>query len=140
MGLTGYADDVGTALFDLAEGLGGAGDSLVDDDGLHLGVVRHVDDGLDGGLKLFGEVVGVDGQLDHVLAVHCLESLGSAAVIFALRNGTGDDADVEVIIVCRKSGRHGKGGQRKDQRQCQHNRKILFHVFLLFLNFRLRNP
>ena len=96
VGLTGDADDVGAAFLDLTEGLGRAGNALVDDDCLHVGIVREVDDGLNGGLQLFGEVVGIDGQLDHVLAVHCLESLRAAAVVLRLGDGTGNDADVDV--------------------------------------------
>ena len=137
VGLTGNAEDVGATLFDLTEGLGGAGDGLVDDDGLHLRIVRHVDDGLDGGLKLFGEVVGIDRELYAVLAVHRLESFRAAAVVFALGDGTGDDADVEIII--REGSGHGKGGQREYQRQCKHDGKILLHVFLLIL-FSLPEP
>ena len=96
MGLTGDADDVGAALLDLTEGLGRAGNALVDDDCLHVGIVREVDDGLDGGLQLFGEVVGIDGQLDHVRAVHRLEGFRAAAVVLRLGDGTGNDADVDV--------------------------------------------
>ena len=94
--LTCDAEDVRAAFLDAAESLGGAGNSLVNDDGLHVGVIGEVNDGLDGGLELFSEVVGVDGQLDHILAVHCLESLGAAAVVLGLRDGTGDYADVDI--------------------------------------------
>ncbi len=37
VGLAGDAEDVRAALLDLAESLGGAGNGLVDDDGLHVG-------------------------------------------------------------------------------------------------------
>ena len=96
MGLTGDAEDVGTALLDQAEGLGSAGDGLVDDDGLHQGIVGQVHDGLDSGFQLLGEVVGIDAQGDLVLAVFGLEGLSAAAVVLGLRNRAGDNADVVV--------------------------------------------
>ena len=104
MGLAGDAQDVGADLLDLTERLGGAGDGLVDDDGLHVGVISQVHDGLDGGLQLLGEVIGIDGQLDHILTVQGLESLGAAAVVLGLRNGAGHDADVDVALGFRVSG------------------------------------
>ena len=93
VGLAGDAQDVGTALLDLAEGLGGAGDGLVDNDSLHVGVVGQSGNSLDGGLHLFAEVVGIGSQNNPVLAIHGLEGLGAAAVVLRLRDGTGDDAD-----------------------------------------------
>ena len=67
MRLTGDAEDVGAALLDLTEGLGRAGDGLVDDDGLHVGVVGQVDDALDGGLQGFGEEIGGEaGRVDNI--------------------------------------------------------------------------
>ena len=59
---------------------------------------------MNGGLKLFGEVIGIDGQLDHILTVQGLESLGAAAVVLGLRNGAGHDADVDVALGFRVSG------------------------------------
>ena len=94
VGLTGDADNVGAGFLDLAESLGGAGNSLVHDDGLHVGIRGQVHDVLDGGLQLLGEVVGIDGQRDHILAILRLESLGAAAVILRLRDGTGHDTDL----------------------------------------------
>ena len=99
MGLTGNTDDVGAALLDLTESLGGARHSLVDNDGLHCGIIGHIDNGLNGGLQLFGEVVGVDRQGDVLFAVHSLEGLSTAAVVLGLRNGTGHDTDVEGVAV-----------------------------------------
>ena len=104
MGLAGDAQDVGADLLDLTERLGGAGDGLVDDDGLHVGVISQVHDSLDGGLQLLGEVIGIDGQLDHILTVQGPESLGAAAVVLGLRNGAGHDADVDVALGFRVSG------------------------------------
>ena len=94
MSLTGDADNVGAGFLDLAESLGGAGNSLVHDDGLHVGIRGQVHDVLDGGLQLLGEVVGIDGQRDHILAILSLESLGAAAVVLGLRDGTGHDTDL----------------------------------------------
>ena len=94
VGLTGDADNVGAGFLDLAESLGGAGNSLVHDDGLHVGIRGQVHDVLDGGLQLLGEVVGIDGQRDHILAILSLESLGAAAVVLGLRDGTGHDTDL----------------------------------------------
>ena len=104
MGLTGNTDDVGAALLDLTESLGGARHSLVDNDGLHCGIIGHIDNGLNGGLQLFGEVVGVDCQGDVLFAVHSLEGLSTAAVVLGLRNGTGHDTDVEGVAVCVQQG------------------------------------
>ena len=104
VGLTGDADDVGAALLDLAESFGGAGHSLVDHDGLHLGIIGQVHNGLNGGFQLFGEVVGVDCQGDILFAVHSLEGLSTAAVVLGLRNGTGHDTDVEGVAVCVQQG------------------------------------
>ena len=103
VGLTGDADDVGAALLDLTEGLGRAGNALVDDDRLHVGVVREVDDGLNGGLQLFGEVVGIDGKLDHLFAVHRLEGFRAAAVVLGLGDGAGDDADMDIAGLLGRS-------------------------------------
>ena len=146
VGLAGDAQDVGAALLDLSEGLGGAGDGLVDDDGLHQRIVGHVDDGLDRGLQLLGEVVGISGQLDLILAVLGLNGLGAAQVVLRLRDGAGNDADVPVpggggvallrLIgagVCVRGGGIGGGvvlaaasgeGQNHHQRQ-QHAEKLL---------------
>ena len=125
MGLTGDADDVRTAFLDAAESLGGAGNGLVDDDGLHGGVVREVDYRLDGGLKLFGEVVGVDGQLDHVLAVHRLEGLRAAAVVLRLGDGAGDYTDMDVIALGRAV---TAGAQCKHHAQGKKQCYDFFHV------------
>ena len=81
VGLACDADDVRPSLLDLTECLRSSGNSLVYDDSLHLRIIRKVNDGLDGGLKLLGEVVGIDGKLDSVLSVHCLESLSSSSVV-----------------------------------------------------------
>ena len=99
MRLTGDAEDVGATLLDLAEGLGRAGDGLVDDDRLHVGVVGQVDDALDGGLQLFGEVIGIGHEGDVLLTVELLEGLGAAAVVLRLRNGTGHDTDVDGLLL-----------------------------------------
>ena len=126
--LTGDAEDVRALLFDLTESLSGTGNSLVDDDGLHLRIIREVDDGLNGGLEFFGEVVGIDGQLDHILAVLRLESLRTAAVVLRLRNGTGHDTDMGAFVFLCSLTAGAKGdyhGQSKQQG------KKLFHFFLL---------
>ena len=126
------ADDVRAGLLDLAERLGGAGDSLIDNDGLHQGVGGQVHDALDGGLGLLGEVVGIDGQLDHILAILLLEGLGAAAIILGLRDGAGHDADLVghgVIIGLALLFAAGDQGERHDESQQQRN--YFFHVYLL---------
>ena len=50
--------DVVTGLLDLVDGSGHAGNSLTDDDSLHIGISSHVGDGSDGLLGLGGEVRG----------------------------------------------------------------------------------
>ena len=57
VGLAGEEEDVGPLGLDPLEGLGAAGDGLVDDDGLHEGVVREGDYGGDEGLLLGHEIV-----------------------------------------------------------------------------------
>ena len=122
---------------DKQESLGGAGDSLIDDDGLHQGVGGQVHDALDGGLGLLGEVVGIDGQLDHILAILLLEGLGAAAVILGLRDGTGHDTDlvghgvglvgvVRLIVGLLVTA----GDQRESHDESQQQRNYFFHVYL----------
>ena len=62
-----------------------------------------VDDGLNGGLQLFGEVVGIDGKLDHLFAVHRLEGFRAAAVVLGLGDGAGDDADMDIAGLLGRS-------------------------------------
>ena len=81
MGLTCEADDVRSSFLDLAESFCGSRNSLVDNNSLHLRIIRKVDDCLDCCLELFCEVVGVDSELNHVLSVKSLESLCTTAVI-----------------------------------------------------------
>ncbi len=122
VGFAGNAEDVRAHFLDLAEGFGGAGHGLVDDDGLHQRVIGKVHDGLDGGFDFFGEVVGINGQLHHVFPVHRLEGLRAAAVILGLGNGTGDDADMELFLSGSKS------RQRKHHRGAQQQRNKFLHV------------
>ena len=134
MRLTGDAEDVGAALLDLTEGLGRAGDGLVDDDRLHVGVVGQVDDALDGGLQLFGEVIGIGHEGDVLLTVELLEGLGAAAVVLRLRNGTGHDTDVDGLLLLVRSvgGVRGSlvaaGHERKHHDQSEQDTQESFHA------------
>ena len=142
VGLAGDAEDVRPALLDLAEGLGGAGDSLVDDDGLDVGVIGQTGDLLDGGLHLVGEVVRIGSQDNAVLTIHGLEGLGAAAVVLRLRDGAGDNADLVGIAggigagfsglsaggSLRAASAAGCEGQQHDS--CQHGADYSFHTNL----------
>ena len=134
MRLTGDAEDVGAALLDLTEGLGRAGDGLVDDDRLHVGVVGQVDDALDGGLQLFGEVIGIGHEGDVLLTVELLEGLGAAAVVLRLRNGTGHDTDVDGLLLLVRSVGGVKGSlvaaghERKHHDQSEQDTQESFHT------------
>lgn len=140
MGLAGDAQDVGPALLDLTERLCGSGDSLVDDDGLDVGIVSQTGDLLNGGLHLIGEVVGIGGQDNAVLAIHRLECLGAAAIVLRLRDGAGDDADLEGIaggIGTAVTGRGFRavptaGGECQQHDGCQQGADYSFHTNLPF--------
>ena len=54
---------------------------------------------MNGGLKLFGEVVGIGHEGDVILAVELLEGLGDAAVVLRLRDGAGHDTDVDGLLL-----------------------------------------
>ena len=62
VGFAGESVDVGALGLDALEGFGGPGNRLVDDDGLHEGVVSEGDHAGDEGLLLVHEVVGI-GQV-----------------------------------------------------------------------------
>ena len=137
MRLTGDAEDVGATLLDLAEGLGRAGDGLVDDDRLHVGVVGQVDDALDGGLQLFGEVVGIGHEGDVILAVELLERFRAAAVVLRLGDGTGHDTDVNRLLLIVRSVRGvgcvggslvAAGHERKHHDQSEQDTQESFHA------------
>ena len=130
VGLAGNAEDVRPGLLDLTEGLGNAGDGLVHDDRLHLGVGGHIHNGLNGGLQLVAEVVGVGGQLDHILAVLFLEGLSTAAVIIRLRDGTGHDTNVVGVFLLRLL---AAGSAREHHNEGQEHRYCFFHVYLQFI-------
>ena len=144
MGLTGNADDVRAGLLDLAESLSGAGNSLVHDDGLHLRIGGQVHDVLNGGLQLFGEVVGINGQRDHILAILRLESLGAAAVVLRLRDGAGHDADLVLfggftvvggVVVCAGGVVAAAGHQGEHHGQGKQQTQYFFHTYLLIFHF-----
>ncbi|OQA38972.1 MAG: hypothetical protein BWY50_02174 [Spirochaetes bacterium ADurb.Bin315] len=65
MGFTGDGDDVGALLLDDPKRLGGPGDRLVDDDGLHLRIVGKAGDDADGRLLLIHEVVRIRYVLEN---------------------------------------------------------------------------
>lgn len=99
MGFTHEEHDVGALFTDALEGGRGAGDALVDDDGLHVGVVGEGHDLGDGGLHFGHEVVGVGDVLDHAavgdITVLLDERFGAAQIVFGLRHRTGAHADVD---------------------------------------------
>ena len=64
---------------------------------------------MDGGLKLFGEVIGIGHEGDVLLTVELLEGLGAAAVVLRLGDGTGHDTDVNRLLLIVRSVR-GVGG------------------------------
>ena len=58
---------------------------------------------MNGGLKLFGEVVGIGHEGDVPLTVELLEGCGAAAVVLRLGDGTGHDTDVDgLLLLVRK--------------------------------------
>ena len=54
---------------------------------------------MNGGLKLFGEVVGIGHEGDVLLAVELLERFRAAAVVLRLGDGTGHDTDVDGLLL-----------------------------------------
>ena len=121
--------DVVTGLLDLVDGSGHAGNSLADDDRLHIGIGSHVGDGSDGLLGLGGEVIGV-GSSDNDVGVGVLQVLSSLVFFLALGHGAGDNADLVAStgVVGTSLAAAGSEGQDHDQSQ-QHSNQSL-HSFL----------
>ena len=124
VGLTCDADDVGPDFLDPPESLGRARNGLVDDDGLHQGVVGKAGDDGDRGLLLLHEVVRIGQVLDHATLVDGTvlgdEGLGTPEVVLALGDRTGDDTDVGLLGDIRRGagGCISSGGLRGDRRRC----------------------
>ena len=64
---------------------------------------------MNGGLKLFGEVVGIGHEGDVILAVELLERFRAAAVVLRLGDGTGHDTDVNRLLLIVRSVRSVRG-------------------------------
>ena len=64
---------------------------------------------MNGGLKLFGEVVGIGHECDVILAVELLERFRAAAVVLRLGDGTGHDTDVNRLLLIVRSVRSVRG-------------------------------
>ena len=114
VGFTCEAKDVVSLLLNAAESFRRSGNSLVDDDDLHLRVVGESRYLRDCRLHLGHEVVGVGEVLDHSavsdVAVLLNHELGAAEVVLALRHGSGYDPDVE-------RGLGHSGGAEAERRQ-----------------------
>ena len=124
VGFTGEAEDIGAAFFDLAESLSGTGDSLVHDDGFHQRIVSEVHDGLDRGFEFFGEVVRVNGEFHNIFAIFSLDGFCTAAVVFRLGDGTGDDADMEIFRADGQHDRQADDNAQEHQNSFLHNKHL----------------
>ena len=92
---TGDEQDVVTGFLDLVDGGSSAGNSLHEDNSLHIRVSSHVGHGSDGLLGLGGEVVGISSGDDHV-AVLGLHVLSGLILLLTLGHSAGDDTDLVV--------------------------------------------
>ena len=138
VGLAHKEHDVGALFTDALEGGGGAGNALVHDDGLHVGVVGEGDDLGNGGFHFRHEVVGIGDVLDHAavgdVTVLFDESFCSAQVVLGLGHRAGADADVDFGRL--RGGSLGGEGHHAQTHGC----KKTFHLFSLLEKIRTGRP
>ena len=126
MGFAAEEHDVRAFLADTLEGGRGAGDALVHDDGLHVGIIGKGHDLGNGGFHFGHEVVGIGDVLDHPavgdIAVLLDQGFGPAQVVLRLGNRAGADADMNFGRL--RGGSLGGKGHRAQTHGC----KKTFHL------------
>ena len=104
MGFTGETEDIRSLFLDLAECFSCSRNCLVDNDGLHLGIICKTYDYSDCSLLLVHEVVWVSDMLDDsaILDRTVLgnKSFSASQVVFTLGNCTSDDSNMKIIWIC----------------------------------------